>query len=306
MSLGVPSVAASSVAAARLEGAVRFDEPVRFAPSAAAPRISSYFKWSGILGRLTGLLLLIPGVPLTALLVVLVRLTSKGPGIYKQVRVGLDGKPFTIYKIRTMRSDAEQATGAVWASKRDPRITRVGNILRHLHLDEIPQLWNMARGDMCLIGPRPERPEFTTVLEEHVPGYMDRLLVKPGITGLAQVNLPPDSDLNSVRRKLVLDRQYIEDASLWLDFRIAMRTLLRLMNIHGDWPSQALGIYRHVNLPPEQERESQLISAVIDAHQQAANGHAKAGVNGHVAKANGVHHANGHAAAAKSGVKAAR
>lgn len=288
MSIGAQSVAAP-VAVTRLDGAVVSNDLRTFTPSAAAPSISNYFRWSGLLGRLTGALLLIPGIPITAVLIFLVRLTSKGPGIYKQVRVGLNGQNFTMYKIRTMRSDAESATGAVWCSKRDPRITRLGNVLRLLHLDELPQLWNMARGEMCLIGPRPERPEFTQVLEDLVPGYMDRLMVKPGITGLAQINLPPDSDLNSVRRKLVLDREYIESASLSMDFRIAMRTLFRLLNIHGDWPSQILGIFRTVKLSPELEAVSQPIAAAMADHAAALNGHSKAIHNGHAAKANGVH-----------------
>lgn len=310
MSMGVQSVAAP-VAVTRLDGASTYGEVRPFAPSASAPSVSNYFSWSGLLSRATGWLLLIPGLPITALLVVLVRLTSKGPGIYHQVRVGLNGQDFTMYKIRTMRSDAEAATGAVWCSKRDPRITRVGNVLRLLHLDELPQLWNMARGEMCLIGPRPERPEFTQVLEELVPGYTDRLLVKPGITGLAQINLPPDSDLNSVRRKLVLDREYIETASLSMDFRIAMRTLFRLLNIHGDWPSQMLGIFRTVTLAPELEAISQPIEAAMAEHSAARNGaamngfsqngHGKASHNGHTGKANGVHQptANGQAHAPK-------
>ncbi len=295
MSIGAQSVAAP-VGVTRLDGMVVGGESRSFAQSASSPEVAHYFRWSGLMSRVTGVLLLIPGLPLTALLVVLVRLTSKGPGIYRQVRVGLNGQNFTMYKIRTMRSDAEAATGAVWCGKRDPRITRVGNVLRLLHLDELPQLWNIARGEMCLIGPRPERPEFTQVLEDLVPGYVDRLLVKPGVTGLAQVNLPPDSDLNSVRRKVLLDREYIETASLGLDFRIAMRTLFRLLNIHGDWPSQLLGIYRTVKLPPDLEAVSQPIAAAIAAHGAASsNGHTKAHP-GHMAKTNGVHPTvvNGH------------
>ena len=155
-------------------------------------------------------MLLVPGLPVIALLVLLVRLTSRGPGIYKQARVGKDGRKFMMYKIRTMRQDAEAATGPVWTQAHDPRVTLLGKVLRKLHLDELPQLFNVLKGEMSLVGPRPERPEFVRVLAEAIPGYRNRLAVRPGVTGLAQINLPPDTDLASVQRKLVLDCEYIE------------------------------------------------------------------------------------------------
>jgi lipopolysaccharide/colanic/teichoic acid biosynthesis glycosyltransferase len=129
-----------------------------------------------------------------------------------------------MYKIRSMRCDAEVATGPVWAQLSDPRATRLGAILRKLHLDELPQLVNVLRGEMSLVGPRPERPEFTRKLSQQIPGYLKRLHVRPGITGLAQINLPPDCDTDSVRRKLALDSKYVSDASLWLDMRILLAT----------------------------------------------------------------------------------
>ena len=138
---------------------------------------------------------------------------------------------FRMYKIRTMRRDAEAHTGPVWTKTKDPRITRIGRILRKLHLDELPQLLNVMRGEMSLVGPRPERPEFVEVLAEEIPGYMDRVLVCPGVTGLAQVNLPPDTDLKSVRRKLLLDRQYVAEAGLLLDVRLFLCTLGRMCKI---------------------------------------------------------------------------
>ena len=129
----------------------------------------------------------------------LVRLTSRGPGIYKQARVGKDGRKFMMYKIRTMRQDAEAASGPMWTQAHDPRVTFLGRVLRKLHLDELPQLFNVLKGEMSLVGPRPERPEFVRVLAEAIPGYRNRLAVRPGVTGLAQVNLPPDTDIASVR-----------------------------------------------------------------------------------------------------------
>src|SRR3954468_14427190 len=152
--------------------------------------------------------LLVPAAPLILAAMALVKLTSRGPAIYTQVRAGLGGKPFTIYKIRTMARDCEARTGPVWSTGRDRRITPVGRFLRRSHLDELPQLWNVAMGDMSLVGPRPERPEFVAELERQVPHYRKRLLVPPGLTGLAQVQLPPDSDVEDVRRKLVFDLYY--------------------------------------------------------------------------------------------------
>lgn len=179
---------------------------------------STYFRRKGIFDRTVAALLLLPGLPIIAILVLLVRATSRGPGIYRQVRLGRRGEKFLMYKIRTMRHDAEAASGPVWTTHgRDPRITRIGRFLRRVHLDELPQLFNIFKGEMSLVGPRPERPEFVHVLAEAIPGYRSRMEVLPGVTGLAQLNLPPDTDLLSVRRKLVLDREYIERAGLLLD-----------------------------------------------------------------------------------------
>ena len=140
-----------------------------------------------------------------------------------------------MYKIRTMRLDAEAETGPVWAKANDPRITRLGRFLRKLHLDELPQLINVVKKEMSLIGPRPERPEIAAVLAEDIPGYTDRLVVLPGVTGLAQINLPPDSTLDDVRRKLVLDMKYIKQAGPWLDARILMSTFARMVGVPGEW-----------------------------------------------------------------------
>ena len=193
-----------------------------------------YFRWKPHVARLMACLLAIPGLPLIGLLMLLVRLTSKGPAIYTQERVGRDGNNFTMYKLRSMRTDAEDDLGPVWCKKDDPRITPVGRFLRDRHLDELPQLINVLQGNMDLFGPRPERPEFTDVLEAEIPGYVDRLKVLPGITGLAQINLPPDSDLESVRNKLDLDLEYVTGANFWLDARMFLATFLRLLGIPGE------------------------------------------------------------------------
>ncbi len=209
-----------------------------------------YFRTKELVDRALGAMLLLPAIPMIAILAIAVRLSSRGPGVYSQVRVGKRGRIFTMYKLRSMRIDAEAKSGPTWsASGDDPRVTRLGYWLRRLHLDELPQLFNVVRGEMALIGPRPERPEFVKVLAEQIPGYEDRLAVLPGITGLAQINLPPDSDLDSVRRKLIVDLDYIEAADCWLDVRILLCTLLRMLWIKGPAVTRLLGLERVVVLP---------------------------------------------------------
>jgi len=206
-----------------------------------------YFAWKGVIDRAAAAILLIPGLPIIALLMLLVRLTSRGPGIYRQVRVGKDGEGYVMYKLRTMRHDAEARTGPVWTQPKDSRITRVGKMLRKLHLDELPQLFNVLKGEMSLIGPRPERPEFVPLLAEQVPGYLNRLAVLPGVTGLAQINLPPDSDLDSVRRKVVLDLEYVKHAGLLLDIRMFFCTFIRLLGLPGAVAMNVMGLHREVS-----------------------------------------------------------
>lgn len=224
----------------------------------------AYLRWKHLLDRTAALALMIPGLPLIGILVILIRLTSRGPGIYRQERVGRNGKGFTMYKLRSMRSDAEAKTGPVWSTVgSDSRVTRLGYWLRKLHLDELPQLINVLRGEMSLIGPRPERPEFVKVLADTIPGYMDRLRVAPGITGLAQINLPPDTDLNSVRRKLVLDLEYIETASFLLDLRMFLCTLFRLIGIKGDTAMRAMWLTRSVHLHDGHDASSPATAAEV-------------------------------------------
>ena len=177
------------------------------------------------------LLVLTAGIILV--LMALVRLTSRGPAIYGQTRLGYKGQQFTIYKIRTMHNDCERLTGPQWSQPGDPRVTPIGRILRATHLDELPQLWNILRGEMSLVGPRPERPEIVAKLERVLPDYPMRLLVRPGVTGLAQVQLPPDSDIESVRRKLACDLRYLNLASPWLDLRIVLATAIKVVGIPG-------------------------------------------------------------------------
>src|SRR4051812_11368093 len=143
--------------------------------------------------RASAAVLLIAAIPALSAMAVLVKLTSRGPVFYNQIRLGKHGRAYRVYKVRTMSHDCEAATGPVWAAQDDPRVTPIGRFLRDTHLDELPQLWNVLRGEMSLIGPRPERPEIAAQLERVVPSYRRRLDARPGLTGLAQLRLPPDS-----------------------------------------------------------------------------------------------------------------
>lgn len=178
------------------------------------------------------LVIAVPALPATLLACAVVRLTSRGPAIYSQKRVGQFGRVFTIYKIRTMFHECESFSGPRWASPDDPRVTYVGRWLRKLHIDELPQLWNVFRGEMSLVGPRPERPEIAAQLRESLPGYDRRVVVRPGVSGFAQIHLPPDTNLASVRRKLALDAHYVENASLWFDLRIMFATAGKVVALH--------------------------------------------------------------------------
>lgn len=215
---------------------------------------AKYLRWMGWLNRLGAAVLLVPAVPAIVVLVFLVRLTSYGPGIYRQRRVGRNGRTFTLYKIRTMIHDAEALTGPVWTAPNDPRVTKFGKLLRAIHLDELPQLFNVLFGQMALIGPRPERPEFTHYLAREVPGYMKRYVVPPGITGLAQINLPPDTDVDSVRRKLVLDLEYIRTAGAKMDLKILLCTAVRLFGLPGMGVARKLGLARSPEVPESMRR----------------------------------------------------
>ena len=210
------------------------------------PSVSGYFQRKRYIDFPIALLMSIIALPIIAVAVLLVRLTSRGPGLYKQVRIGLEGKPFTIYKIRSMRVDAETATGAVWAARKDKRITFIGKILRQTHIDELPQLYNVLRGEMDIVGPRPERPEFVTELEKRIDGYSYRLYVKPGVTGLAQLNQDSDIDLNDVRRKLVFDFDYIEHCSFWFDMRLLFCTSLKAVCLCRPPVMKIFGVFREV------------------------------------------------------------
>ncbi len=191
----------------------------------------SYEAIKPALDATLALVLFVLTAPVMIVAMLLVRLTSRGPAIYTQKRMGLGGRVFTIYKIRTMHRDCERQSGATWSLPGDPRVTPVGRVLRSTHLDELPQLINVLMGEMSLVGPRPERPEFLATLEHSLSGYCRRLAVRPGVTGLAQVQQPPDADLDSVRRKLNYDLCYVDRMSPWLDLRIILATALKCVGV---------------------------------------------------------------------------
>jgi lipopolysaccharide/colanic/teichoic acid biosynthesis glycosyltransferase len=192
-------------------------------------------------------------LPVFLILALVVWLTSDGPVLYTQVRVGLDrrlplngsqnhrrerdigGRPFTIYKFRTMRVDAEHHSGAVWAQQRDPRVTPIGRLLRQYRLDELPQLLNVLKGEMNIVGPRPERPTIFAELREHIAEYPLRQRAKPGITGLAQINHHYDRSLEDVRTKVHYDLEYIRRQSVAEDFRIMVKTVPVILLRRGGW-----------------------------------------------------------------------
>lgn len=191
--------------------------------------------------------------PLLLIIAIAVKFTSRGPVLYMQERVGLDrrlpgraqhnhrrtrdigGKPFTIYKFRTMRVDAERQSGAVWAQQQDPRVTPVGRLLRQYRLDELPQFINVLRGEMNIVGPRPERPSIFAELREHIAEYPLRQRAKPGITGLAQISQNYDRSIDDVRTKVSYDLEYIRRQSLREDFRIMLKTVPVILLRRGGW-----------------------------------------------------------------------
>jgi len=168
--------------------------------------------------------LLVFTAPLIAVFVLLIKLDSKGPAFFRQTRVGLYGQAFSLIKLRSMRLDAE-AAGAQWATVHDPRVTRIGRLIRKLRIDELPQAWTVLKGEMSFVGPRPERPEFVDDLEEKLPFYAERHMVKPGITGWAQINYPYGASVEDSRHKLEYDLYYAKNYTPFLDLLILLQTL---------------------------------------------------------------------------------
>ncbi|MCC6930934.1 MAG: sugar transferase [Gemmatimonadaceae bacterium] len=225
----------------------RRDDVIEVIPNERSERLNRLMNFS-----IAGLALLLVS-PVMVLIAIAIRLTSRGPIIYAQARVGLDrrwrdtlalrdrraedlgGQVFTIFKFRTMRVDAERFSGAVWAQENDPRVTRLGKFLRQFRLDELPQLWNIMRGDMNIVGPRPERPSIVARLREMIPEYKMRHRVKPGLTGLAQINQHYDQNLDDVRGKVRWDLEYIRTQDMWLDLAVMFKTVPSVLLRFRGW-----------------------------------------------------------------------
>jgi lipopolysaccharide/colanic/teichoic acid biosynthesis glycosyltransferase len=211
-------------------------------------------RWRRVLNVAVASVGILLTAPLLILIALLVKFTSPGPILYTQTRIGIDrrftyrgrkrdsrrrfdcgGQPFRILKFRTMHAGPVDHSDPSWASPSDPRVTGVGRWLRKLRLDELPQLINVLNGDMNIVGPRPEQPKIFAQLREVIPEYELRQAVRPGITGLAQINLPYDRSIDDVRAKVALDLEYIRRESSWQDFTIMLRTLPVILKIRGAW-----------------------------------------------------------------------
>jgi lipopolysaccharide/colanic/teichoic acid biosynthesis glycosyltransferase len=233
-----------------------------------APIVPEGPRWypgcKAALDRALALTLLVLTGPLILLLALLVKLTSHGPAFYSQTRLGRGARPFTIYKLRTMVNKCESLTGPRWSMPGDPRVTALGRFLRASHLDELPQLVNVLRGDMSLVGPRPERPEFLKELERACPRYRERLAVRPGVTGLAQVQLPADTSVDSVRRKLTFDLYYVRHLAPWLDLALLVCTGFYALGV----PFGVVG--RALRVPREDVVEGEMRPLMEAAGRRAA------------------------------------
>jgi len=219
-------------------------------PDMKLVEVPKYFSRKILVMRILAGLLLIGCSPIMLLAMLFVCLTSPGPALFRQTRLGKAGRPFDVLKIRTMYQDAEKLSGPVLCRPGDSRITPIGRLLRFLHLDELPQLVNVVRGEMCLVGPRPERPEIVARhrLKELVPGFAERTAVLPGVTGLAQINLPADQTADCVIPKVKLDLEYISTASASLDVRILLCTAMRMMGIRHGRAVRLFGLNRATGL----------------------------------------------------------
>ena len=221
------------------------DEPVTVPGRICVP--APYFRIKTYIERFAASILLLMSLPIMVLLSAVIAIFDGRPIFYRQSRVGKNGARFQIWKFRTMRQDAENATGPIWSSPNDKRVTWLGRWLRATHLDELPQLFNVVVGEMNLIGPRPERPEFVNEFVRDIPGYAQRHFVEPGITGLAQVKQGYDASISDVERKLKLDLLYIETAGpvqdaaiLFLTVPYVARELVEVLQRKIGWQSKPM------------------------------------------------------------------
>lgn len=223
---GVPAPSSNRGADLQLENTRRSSD-VR----TNSTRLFLYEPMKVLLDLLLGTILLVLCAPVMIVAALAVRLTSSGPAFYTQTRVGKGGRHFRIYKLRSMYHGAELTSGIRWSTPGDTRITPLGRFLRRTHIDELPQLFNVLRMEMSLVGPRPERPEIIPSLEVAIPDYRERLRVRPGVTGLAQLRLPADTDIPGVRRKLIYDLHYIREIGPLHDLSLIACTAIKMTGI---------------------------------------------------------------------------
>lgn len=196
-------------------------EPQAIYKDSIFTKFKLYYGFKRFMDLLLCMIGLVVALPIMVITGIAIKLDSEGPILYKQKRMGKDGKIFTIYKLRSMYIDAEEK-GVKWAEENDPRITRVGKFIRKMRIDELPQLFNIIKGDMSIVGPRPERPIFTYEFNDKIPGFINRLQVKPGLTGWAQINGGYDI---TPKEKWELDMYYIENQSIFMDIKILFKTV---------------------------------------------------------------------------------
>lgn len=254
-------------------GVLRSNEPERLSATGMVV-VPAYFTHKILLSRLLGAILLVFFSPAMLLSILAVRLTSSGPAIFCQRRLGKHNLEFCMFKFRTMHIDAEEMSGPTYCQPGDPRITPVGRLLRFLHLDELPQLWNVVKGEMGLVGPRPERAEIIELynLNERFPVFTQRTRVLPGVTGLAQINLPADLSPGDVEPKVKLDLEYIETANFILDLRILICTAMRMLGIRHGRAVKLFGLIRTARLGnklPKKRIFGKLFQNRIDSNGQS-------------------------------------
>jgi lipopolysaccharide/colanic/teichoic acid biosynthesis glycosyltransferase len=240
-------------------GQVVEDRVIHIAAEKICPCVPSpYFAVKSVVDRVFTAVLVLVSLPLMLLIGLAILILDGRPIFYRQTRVGKKGREYRMWKFRTMCRDAESKTGAVWSTAADPRVTALGSWLRCSHLDELPQFFNVLIGDMNLIGPRPERPEFIRDLARHLAGYPERLNARPGITGLAQLRLGYDQSVADVQQKLMLDLEYIRTTSFLADAKIVLSTIPYIASkLVGKWKADP-DVDDHINIvaPSEGENEA--------------------------------------------------
>jgi lipopolysaccharide/colanic/teichoic acid biosynthesis glycosyltransferase len=252
-----------------LSATLQSNEPSRFdaesieipiKPTILPPRF--YFSYKRGCDLFFASILVVILFPIILITAFLVWVTTFETPFYSQIRVGRLGRCFRIYKFRTIGRTYDKGLASKWSPTDDPRITRFGRFLRRTRIDELPQLWNVLKGDMSLVGPCSERPEFANILQMVIPNYHDRHIVRPGVIGLAQIVLPPDTDMSSVHRKVIYDLYYIRTMSLFLDCRLMIGSVMRVLGFSSKLIQRILWLPRKEKIDNTSPEDSAVISIV--------------------------------------------